>query len=129
MEAAPRAKLIWATTTPVPKGIDGYCNRSTGQGGCPPRSNLDPPIYNKAAAAAVASVDGAEQRVQVLDLYAVVTKKCGVAYTLCPENCVQVGRGKGNCYQIPHNVHYESQGWADLSSAYISAVTKALTFK
>ena len=35
--AAPRANISWVTTTPVPLGIDGYCNKTNGQGGCPPR--------------------------------------------------------------------------------------------
>jgi hypothetical protein len=25
------------TNTPVPKGIGGYCNKTNGEGGCPPR--------------------------------------------------------------------------------------------
>jgi hypothetical protein len=119
---APKAKLIWVTTTPVPKGIDGYCNRTNGQGGCPPRSNLDPPIYNAAAERAVASIPGAG-RISKLDLYSVVTKRCGTSYSLCPEGCTLL---EGNCYQIPHNVHYEAKGWADLSAAYMAAVRKVL---
>ena len=121
---APNAKLIWATTTPVPRGIDGYCNKTNGQGGCPPRRSTDPPIYNAAAEKAVASIPAAG-RIEKLDLYAVVTKKCGTNYTLCPEGCV--AELQGNCYQIPHNVHYEAQGWADLVSAYMAAVLKALS--
>ena len=39
-----------------------------------------------------------------LDLYAVVTKKCGAAYTLCPAGCSQQDPEHGDCYQIPHNV-------------------------
>ena len=31
----------------------------------------------------------------------------------------------GNCYQIPHNVHYEKEGWRDLIAAYVEAVLKA----
>jgi hypothetical protein len=123
---APKAKLIWVTTTPVPKGIDGYCNKTNGQGGCPPRSNADPPIYNAAAEKAVASIPAAG-RIEKLDLYAVVTKKCGTAYTLCPEDCLESNK-QGNCYQIPHNVHYEAEGWADLAAAYMAAVLKALSF-
>ncbi len=124
-DAAPDAKLIWVTTTPVPEGIDGYCNKTNGQGGCPPRANTDPPIYNAAAAKAVASVPAAS-RIAELDLYAVVTKKCGTAYTLCPAGCSQQDPEHGDCYQIPHNVHYEAEGWRDLIAAYMAAVLKAL---
>ena len=51
-----------------------------------------------------------------------VTKKCGASYTLCPKNC----DASGDCYQIPHNVHYEQRGWADLVAAYMAAVLRAL---
>jgi hypothetical protein len=126
---APRAKLLWVTTTPVPAGIDGYCNKSNGQGGCPPRSQADPPIYNAAAAKAVASIPSSG-RIGKLDLYSVVTATCGTKYTLCPEGCTEHGHGKtatGNCFQIPHNVHYEARGWAALVAAYMEAVLKAVT--
>jgi hypothetical protein len=43
------------TTTPVPNGIAGLCNKTTGQGGCPPRRPADPAVYNAAAAAVVAA--------------------------------------------------------------------------
>lgn len=58
--------------------------QSTGAGGCPPRQATDPPIYNTAALKAIASVP-AKDRIQILDLYAIVTKKCGVGYSRCPE--------------------------------------------
>jgi hypothetical protein len=121
--AAPQAKLLWVTTTPVPLGIDGYCNKTNGEGGCPPRAQKDPPIYNAAAQLAIAKsgVPG----VTTLDLNAVVTHKCGANYTLCPENCSATkmkGKWVGNCYQIPHNVHYLAVGWTELSAAYVNAV-------
>ena len=124
-DAAPQAKLIWVTNTPVPEGIGGYCNKSTGAGGCPPREATDPPIYNAAALKAIASIP-AKDRITILDLYAVVTKRCGVGYSRCPEGCVQTDRYHGNCFQIPLNVHYEAEGWAELSAAYMDAVLKAL---
>ena len=61
--AAPRAKLIWVTNTPCPTTIGGYCNKSNGQGGCPPRRAADPPIYNAAALKAIASVPAREQQI------------------------------------------------------------------
>ena len=123
--AAPRAKLIWVTNTPCPTTIGGYCNKSNGQGGCPPRKSADPPIYNAAALKAIASVPAAS-RIEILDLYAIVTKKCGTTYARCPAGCAQTDRDHGDCYQIPNNVHYEPQGWAELSAAYMDAVLKAL---
>ena len=104
-DAAPQAKLIWVTNTPVPEGIDGYCNKTTGAGGCPPRKATDPPIYNAAALKAIRSVPAAS-RVEILDLYAIVTAKCGEGYARCPAGCVQTDRDDGNCFQIPLNVHY-----------------------
>jgi hypothetical protein len=124
--AAPQAKISWVTTTPVPEGIDGYCNKTNGEGGCPPRRATDPPIYNAAAARVVAAHnmqhDGAP--IGTIDLYAVATRKCGTSYSLCPANCTGSkvnGSWVGSCYQIPHNVHFFPAGWADLSKAYMSA--------
>ena len=51
-DAAPDAKLIWVTTTPVPQGIDGYRKRPMARAAAP-HAPADPPIYNKAAAKAV----------------------------------------------------------------------------
>ena len=129
-DAAPKAKIVWVTTTPVPLGIGGHCNKTTRQGGCPPRRATDPAIYNAAAAKAVAAAPAAS-RIEVLDLYSVVTKKCGVAYNRCPEGCTATkqphgGGWEGNCYQIPLNVHYLPAGWADLAGAYVNAVVNAL---
>eukprot|EP01052_Picozoa_sp_SAG31_P027440 SAG31_NODE_2570_length_5460_cov_3.135236_3_plen_1561_part_00 len=129
--AAPKAALIWVTTTPVPLGIDGFCNKSTGEGGCPPRNNADPPVYNAAAAKAIRAVPAAA-RIKTLDLYSVVTKKCGAKYTLCPEGCSASkvkGAWEGNCFQIPHNVHYLTEGWHVLAAAYVDAVIKAVTIQ
>ena len=85
----------------------------------------DPPIYNAAAAKAIASVPAAS-RIQTLDLYAVAAKRCGTQYSRCPEGCVESRPRVGNCYQIPLNVHFEPQGWAELSAAYMDAVLKAV---
>ncbi len=126
--AAPMAKLIWVTTTPVPLGIAGACNKTTGRGGCPPRRASDPPVYNAAAAAAVAGTSVAA-KVEILDLYSRVVAKCGTNYTLCPANCTErmVNRSHvGDCFQLPGNVHYTSSGWADLGAAYVSAVLRVL---
>jgi arylsulfatase B len=128
-DAAPQARLVWASTTPVPLGIDGFCNKSTLAGGCPPRKNSDPPVFNAAAAEAIAST-AAAARVSTLDLYSVVTKTCGVRYSLCPEGCTahrENGTWVGDCFQIPHNVHYLPKAWDQLASAYVSAVVQALT--
>jgi hypothetical protein len=123
-DAAPRAKLLWVTTTPVPRGIGGYCNKTTGQGGCPPRRAADPPLYNAAAAEAVASVPAAP-RVATLDLYRTVTDKCGVSYDRCPEGCTGQkvnGTWVGDCYQIPLNVHFFPAAWQQLGGAYVDAI-------
>ena len=127
-DAVPKAKLIWVTTTPVPLGIDGHCNKSTLAGGCPPRKNSDPPVYNAAAAEAIKSTPAAG-RVSTLDLYTVVTKKCGAKYSLCPEGCTASranGTWIGDCFQIPHNVHFLNPAWEQLATAYVGAVTRAL---
>jgi len=123
--AAPQAKIIWVTSTPIPEGIGGFCNKTNGEGGCPPRVATDPPIYNAAAAKAIASVPAAS-RIETLDLYAVAAKRCGTQYSRCPEGCVESSPRVGNCYQIPLNVHFEPQGWAELSAAYMDAVLKAV---
>ena len=89
---------------------------------CPPRQATDPPIYNAAAAAAVASAGAG--RIATIDLFAHVAQKCGVAYDRCPEGCTatKVGREwKGDCYQIPLNVHYLPAGFADLAAHYMAA--------
>lgn len=149
--ALPKVKLLWVTTTPVPLGIDGgqsvqpafcahdaariltrvwvrtACNKTTGQGGCPPRRATDPPVFNSAAARAI-QASGHADRVTVLDLYSTVTKRCGTNYELCPENCTAShvnGKWEGNCFQIPHNVHYLPAAWEVLATAYVTAV-KAL---
>ena len=127
--AVPKAKLIWVTTTPVPLGIDGNCNKSTLAGGCPPRKNSDPPIYNAAAEEAIKG-SRAAARVSTLDLYTVVAKKCGAKYSLCPEGCMASrdpnGTWIGNCFQIPHNVHFLNPAWEQLAAAYVGAVARAL---
>ena len=87
----------------MPEDIDGACDKATGEGGCPPRAAADPPIYNRAAAKALEIADPGG-RVATLDLFEVVTKKCGENYTLCPEGCSAKnvnGTWEGDCYQIP----------------------------
>ena len=56
-------------------------------------------IYNAAALKAIASVPAAS-RIEILDLYAIVTKECGTTYARCPEGCAQTDRDHGDCYQI-----------------------------
>eukprot|EP00039_Didymoeca_costata_P023766 m.8171 g.8171 ORF g.8171 m.8171 type:complete len:310 (+) comp3850_c0_seq2:113-1042(+) len=117
-----KSKLVWVTTTPVPNGIAGACNKTTGQGGCPPRRVADPPIYNEAAA----NVMKKYESIETLDLYGLVTKKCGTNYTLCPENCDSWPGHNGTipCFSRPYNVHYNQPGWEALTNAYISVVKK-----
>ena len=120
--AKPGAKLSWVTTTPVPLGIDGYCNKTTGEGGCPPRRQADPPIYNAAAAGVIAAHNAvaaarSQPSVRTIDLYSVVTKRCGATYARCPANCT----GENDCFQRPLNVHFFDVGWQTLAQAYMAA--------
>ena len=117
----------------MPEGIDGACDKATGEGGCPPRAAADPPIYNRAAAKALEIADPGG-RVATLDLFEVVTKKCGANYTLCPEGCSAKnvnGTWEGDCYQIPVCPRQAQPGsWLRLSLCLtceaVSAAQRAL---
>ena len=114
--------MSWVTTTPVPLGIDGYCNKTTGQGGCPPRRQADPAVYNAAAAKVIAAHNAAaaasgQPTVRTIDLYGVVTERCGATYARCPANCT----GEDDCFQRPLNVHFFDVGWQALAQAYMAA--------
>lgn len=122
-----RAQLIWVTSTPVPLGLNLPCNKSTGQGGCPPRTPGDSAIYNAAAAKVIDSFLP-NKRISTLDLYSVVTKRCGSSYTFCPSNCNDYPGHPGNvtCFNRPYNVHYNRPGWLVLASANIEAVLSVM---
>lgn len=111
---APQAKLLFATTTPVPLGSMNPCNTTAGApptGGCPPRKTEDPPVYNKIA---LKALDATGLNITVIDLYGMVTRQCGKEY----EDCHDFG--------LPQNVHYTTHGFATIAQTFQGAAARLL---
>jgi hypothetical protein len=111
---APQAKLLFATTTPVPLGSMNPCKTPPGEtcsGGCPPRKSEDPPRYNKVA---LEALEATGLDYTVLDLNEMVTKKCGKEYEECKD------------FGLFQNVHYTTKGFATLADTFFSAAADVL---
>lgn len=100
---ATKARVIFATTTPVPTNGTNPLSPACPEG----IVDADVRAYNAAAAAIVSSAGG-----EVLDLHGVITAACGgVGYTTCP-------------VQEANNPHFVEQGWALLAQAVAARVAR-----
>lgn len=91
---------MWVTTTPVPT------NPPTPL--FPGRAETQVQAYNAAALALFKQPRWAA-RVEICDLHAWVTAKCGTVYSTCP-------------IQKPSNPHYTSDGWLYLGQKVAACV-------
>lgn len=111
-KVAPRAALVWATTTAIPMGSDSPCDR--GKGGCPPRRPADVPLYNRAASDALKSTS---LSIKTVDLYNEVASRCGgESYATCRTLNFQEDLG----------VHFHTEGSRVLADRYIEAAARAV---
>jgi len=113
---APKAALLWASSTPTPIGSERPCDvkafhaGAPSWGGCPPRKPEYVSVYNHVAMKALNST---ALVIASVDLYDVVVKKCGEHFSECE-------------IQKPMEPHFEVPGNEALAAAYVDAAAAAM---
>jgi len=130
--AAPQAKLLFATTTPVPYECGEAllpCNEDVELSGKRTNRSLlhrpeDPSVYNKAALKGLAA---SRLNISIVDLYEPVTSECGERFVTCPKHCqINSSDVEQDCIMHPGDVHFTDRGYVMLAGLYADAARRAL---